>query len=799
MATFGEFTVARLGMIASQMALNVTGQNISNINTMGYTRQQLDQYSFITNGSGLYHSNSSANVGSGVMLAGVSQLRDPYLDIRFRKEMASVGSTDATLNVLDQLQSVINNVNKEGIVTQLQDLFGRISELANHVGEQEFETLMRESAQDLCTLLNANASKLQQVYDNMIQQYDEDIQDANNILTKIQELNEQIRIADINGDSALELRDQRNLLIDSLSEYMKIDVTYGKEDVGAGFEVEKLTIKMVNAETGKPGQTLIDGISRADLTLTDSEEMLLNIGELFDPDGIQTSDTNSRFLISGLRFDKNATGGAQNITVKYTDANGVEQTVTVPFIVTAPGDPVPTVDDARRQTLESLKAALEGETAFQDALGNPLFDITVTDYGISMVSKVKGADAISITSMELDTNAEVSFFSQKSTPAVVSNEGDIKNGMGYGALESTRQMLVGAGEFSTVDGYENIRGIPYYMRSLDMLANKLATEMNRVNTTDADGNSMVDKTINGVDNPNYVEGAGNLFVAAGDDPDNPTKLITAANISVSEKWQKGETTIVPSTKPDAVSTENDNINRFLNILNEAYGYKATDVVRPDDTSFTSGALTQDGTVADGTPLKAQITYLDSMNQKHTVEVEFNAGADADATLANLQAAIAGKTELGDFTPVVDTTGDKIIMTATNGDVSNGELCSMVTDIQITGADDQPAAGLTMGAGTIDAGEVTTANIYKGNIESGYSNMEGVLGSHINTTSTIYETYATAADEINTSRDSVSGVDLNDEGINLLQYQKSFAAACRLMTALDEAMDKVINGMGIVGR
>ena len=371
--------------------------------------------------------------------------------------------------------------------------------------------------------------------------------------------------------------------------------------------------------------------------------------------------------------------------------------------------------------------------------------------------------------------------------------------MGYGALESTRQMLVGAGEFSTVDGYENIRGIPYYMRSLDMLANKLATEMNRVNTTDAEGNSMVDKTINGVDNPDYVEGAGNLFVAEGDDPDNPTKLITAANISISEKWQKGETTIVPSTKPDAVTTENDNINRFQNILNEAYSYKATDVVRPDDTSFTSGALTQDGTVAAGTALKAQITYLDSMNQKHTVEVEFNAGADADATLASLQAAIAGKTELGVFTPVVDATGDKIIMTATNGNVSNGELCSMVTDIQITGADDQPAAGLTMGAGTIDAGEVTTANIYTGNIESGYSNMEGVLGSHINTTSTIYETYATAADEINTSRDSVSGVDLNDEGINLLQYQKSFAAACRLMTALDEAMDKVINGMGVVGR
>nr|WP_297178750.1 flagellar basal body protein [uncultured Agathobaculum sp.] len=794
MATFGEFTVARLGMIASQMALNVTGQNISNINTPGYTRQQLDQYSFITNNGGLYHSSSSANVGSGVMLAGVSQLRDPYLDIRFRKEMASVGSTDATLNVLDQLQSVINNVDKEGIVTQLQDLFSRISELGNHVGEQEFETLMRESAQDLCTLLNASASKLQQVYDNMLQLYDEDIQDANNILEKIQELNEQIRIADINGDSVLELRDQRNTLIDSLSEYMKIDVTYGKENLGAGFEVEKLTIKMVDARTGKPGQTLIDGISRADLTLTDSEEMLLNIGELFDPDGIQTSDTNSRFLISGLRFDKNATDGAQDITVKYTDANGVEQTVTVSFNVTAPGDPVPTVDDARRQTLGFLQAALEARPEFRNAMGQPLFDITIVDNGISMVSKDKGAGVINITGMELDANADISFSSQKATPAVVSNKGDIENGMGYGALESTRQMLVGAGEFSTLAGYSDIRGIPYYMRSLDMLANKLATEMNRVNTTDATGATMV----------GTIDGAGNLFVAAGDNPDDPSKLITAANISVSEKWQNGETNVVPSTKPDAASTENDNINRFLNILNEAYSYKATDIVRPNNTSFTSGALTQENDLTSQT-LTAQITYLDSMNQKHTIEVDFTAGADADDTILHLvtelQTTIQNTPELdGVLTVTPPTASDTKIKFAFNdGAVAAGRLCSVVTGIQITGDDGQPVAGLTMGAGTIDAGEVTTANIYKGNIESGYSNMEGVLGSHINTTSTLYETYATAADEINTSRDSVSGVDLNDEGINLLQYQKSFAAACRLMTALDEAMDKVINGMGIVGR
>ena len=104
----------------------------------------------------------------------------------------------------------------------------------------------------------------------------------------------------------------------------------------------------------------------------------------------------------------------------------------------------------------------------------------------------------------------------------------------------------------------------------------------------------------------------------------------------------------------------------------------------------------------------------------------------------------------------------------------------------------------MSAGKIQS-DVSTDPIYKGPIEGSYANMQAVLGSDYNTTSTIYDTYATSADELNNSRDSVAGVDLNDEGINLMTYQKAFAAACRLMTTLDEAMDKVINGMGVVGR
>ena len=810
MATFGEFTVARLGMIASQMALNVTGHNISNINTQGYTRQRLDQYSFITSGSGLYHSKNSASVGSGVMLAGVSQLRDPFLDIRFRKEMSSVGSAGATLNGLDQLESVINDVNKTGITTQIQDLLGKLNDLNDHVGEKEFDSLVRSSAEALCQLLNTSAKNLQTVFENVYNQYKQDVQQADNILKKLQELNEEIRRSDINGDPALELRDQRNMLIDQLSEYMKIDVTYSKENLGAGFSVEKLTIKMVDNKTNKPGATLIDGIYRADLSIAqkldakgkpmvdaDGKPVLddllrLSISELHDSTyQTQVSNTNSQFQLQGLDFGKNAPGGQQTVNITYKDKDGKEHTVPVDFAVEKPADDTPEeVAKAREKTLSNLADALNKNTTLKD-----LFTAKATSNGLVMTSTGTGAQAAAVTKMELvaGNNTGITLGDTKSIAAVPANTTTVEEGHGYGALESTRQMLTGAGEFRTDGGDKSIRGIPYYQKSLDALANKFATEMNRINTTRPDGTSFSDPGANG---EIAQDQAGNLFTAEGDDPKKPNTVITAGNISISSAWKSGETQVVASVSGNPVQgTMNDNINRLINVFEAGYTFRPSDIVRTNNTAFTTGEPKQDNALVQGTDLTAHITYIDGMNQEHTVEVKFQAGADEKKTQDNLYDELIKNQKL---TGIFDMKDNGTTITFDGVDAPDGSLCNLVTGISFTDANGNKTDAFSLGDGKI-GGTVSGDPIYKGNLEGCYANMEGVLGAHKNTTNTIYETYAAAADGINTSRDSVAGVDLNEEGMNLLQYQKSFAAACRLMTALDEAMDKVINGMGIVGR
>ena len=76
--TFDGFTTARLGIYAAQHGLNVTGNNISNLNTIGYTRQRIDQVSWKTGGNDMYRSPYDVHMGSGAMVTSVNQIRDPY-------------------------------------------------------------------------------------------------------------------------------------------------------------------------------------------------------------------------------------------------------------------------------------------------------------------------------------------------------------------------------------------------------------------------------------------------------------------------------------------------------------------------------------------------------------------------------------------------------------------------------------------------------------------------------------------------------------------------------------------------
>ena len=271
--TFGSFTTARLGIYASQASLNVTGNNIANINTPGYTRQRMDLISLHSGGMVRYANKFNTNIGYGVLCDGVSQLRDPYMDIRFRNEQAALGQAEAKLKGLMELGDIWDEVGKgEGefgvVQNQIEDLLAQLEILSRRPGDDSVDTIVRGSATTLAKLINDYANATETVYDNYkTNLVKDDVQAVNTLLTKIQDLNTEIRRAGIYDDKALELRDARNVAIDELSKYMKINVTYTTEPLDQYKDVEKLVISI--AGTGDPAVNLVDGIYATQISIPD--------------------------------------------------------------------------------------------------------------------------------------------------------------------------------------------------------------------------------------------------------------------------------------------------------------------------------------------------------------------------------------------------------------------------------------------------------------------------------------------------------------------------------------------------
>lgn len=242
-STFAGFTTAHLAMAASQRALDVTGQNIANINTVGYTRQRLDIASLNTQKGDFYNSNSSIKVGFGVEMTGVSQLRDPFLDAQYRTQISKLGTTDAHAAGFEQLATIFDEATMSGVRAALISISSSLSTLSTQAGNKENDTAVRSNMQTLLNLFRDNSNRLHDIREDMRVGFaSTDISDLNEILENIAQLNNNIKNSQVLGNPALELQDQRNNLLDELGSFLPITVKYRDQQIGPGQTVEVLDV-----------------------------------------------------------------------------------------------------------------------------------------------------------------------------------------------------------------------------------------------------------------------------------------------------------------------------------------------------------------------------------------------------------------------------------------------------------------------------------------------------------------------------------------------------------------------------
>lgn len=224
--TFLGFETARKGLVANQKGMDIVGQNLTNINTSGYTRQRVDFVSNTIGTSGRFGKNA-ALAGQGVLINGVSQIRDSFLDKRFRDEYGDVGRYEKTYEILKDVESALDEVTSNGLKDALKNISNALNDFSKNPDQSTHANITLTAMKNLTQVIKQFGSKL----DNILEQQKFDANLAtdsfNSLVERIAELNKSIS-SDIflsgQGYGPNELLDKRNELLDQLSKFGKIDI-----------------------------------------------------------------------------------------------------------------------------------------------------------------------------------------------------------------------------------------------------------------------------------------------------------------------------------------------------------------------------------------------------------------------------------------------------------------------------------------------------------------------------------------------------------------------------------------------
>lgn len=277
-STFDGLRIARSGVQASRDNLNITGQNITNSETEGYTRQRVDQSSLSPSEYGGFWASTGATCGDGVRAKGVTQLRDTFLDGEYRTQNAKDGESSDILNALYDMENIFTSTttadssSNSSAINVLNNEFGKlVSILESYTNKNASESNVREETKLLASDLNSAATALNTIREHQYSNFSENsVDNVNGFMKNIAALNQRIKAAEVAGSPVLELKDQRNLMLDKLSKYVGIHVEYTRQDAGAGQKVDNLSVSLADKDGNslKPPFTLIDGNQFANFTVT---------------------------------------------------------------------------------------------------------------------------------------------------------------------------------------------------------------------------------------------------------------------------------------------------------------------------------------------------------------------------------------------------------------------------------------------------------------------------------------------------------------------------------------------------
>ena len=220
MPLMGSLYIGASGLQTSQNALNTTAHNLSNVDTQGYTRQQVQQssrsYIMLARTP-----NAVANkqTGLGVNYSRAKQIRDYFLDKTYRRESGRSMFYQVSTETMEEVESQLGELQGEAFQTTIEDLWTAVQELAKDPSSSVTQGLLVQKASEFVERATAVYSGLSSYQDNLNTQIKKQVDKINDYGEAILELNDRIRAIESGGiEHANDLRDARNQMLDELAQ-----------------------------------------------------------------------------------------------------------------------------------------------------------------------------------------------------------------------------------------------------------------------------------------------------------------------------------------------------------------------------------------------------------------------------------------------------------------------------------------------------------------------------------------------------------------------------------------------------
>lgn len=275
MGLFSTLHIGSRGLFASQLAMDVVGQNIANADVEGYSRKRLNlqtDYRY----DGVY-----GQLGMGVDIVSIERIRNTFIDEQIRRQNQEVGTYDEISTTLESIENIFTEPSETGIVTYIDQFFDSWQNLTNNPSDLSARTMVKTNAEILSDVFHNVSGELTNLRTTRNDEIVQRMNKVNEYCKEIFNLNSEIGAVEIGNQNANDSRDRRDLILKELSKLIDITTVenqQGQLTITSDGNILVSPVGLQELETTTGSVRLPDGS-----TITEVSLRLANSKRIFTP------------------------------------------------------------------------------------------------------------------------------------------------------------------------------------------------------------------------------------------------------------------------------------------------------------------------------------------------------------------------------------------------------------------------------------------------------------------------------------------------------------------------------------